>query len=180
MSFAARGSAALALGLVFCAATMPARAEQPTLLGVSRDWTAYQAYTGDGKVCYALSRPTVSTPKRAARDPIFVLISTWPSRNVRDELQIIPGYTYRDGEPVIAQVGNQRTEFFTRNDGRAGSAWVKEPSDESSMVAAMRGGNRMTVSGESSRGTRTVDTYSLEGISTALDRVHQACRDTGR
>lgn len=172
MSFAARGSLTLALLL----AVVPASAaDQPTLLGVSKDWTAYQANSPDGKVCYALSRPTAVLPKKAARDPIFVIISVWPGRNVKGELQVVPGYTYKEGEPVYAQVGSTRTEFFTRNDGKAGSAWVKEASDEASLVAAMRGGSTMTVTGISKRGTKTTDTYSLSGISTAIDRAHTAC-----
>jgi hypothetical protein len=178
MPFAARGPVVLALAL--CAVTLPVHAEQPTLLGASRDWTAYQANTTDGKVCYALSRPIQTTPKKVARDPMYVLISTWPNRNVRDELQIIPGYVYRDGEPVVAQVGRVKVEFFTRNDGKSGSAWVKEPADENALVSAMRSGFTLTVSGTSKRGTRTIDTYSLSGIATALDRAHDACRDTAK
>jgi hypothetical protein len=172
MSFAARGSLILALlvGVVPASA-----ADQPTLLGSSRDWTAYQANSPDGKVCYALSKPTSINPKKAARDPIYVIISVWPSRNVRDELQVVPGYAYKEGEPVYAQVGSTRTEFFTRNDGKSGSAWVKEVADETALVAAMRGGSTLTVSGVSKRGTRTTDTYSLSGIATALERAHSAC-----
>lgn len=172
MSFAARLSLVLALAAV----ALPASAaDQPTLLGSSKDWTAYQANSPDGKVCYALSKPTAINPKKAARDPIFMLISTWPGRNVRDELQIVPGYVYKEGEAVFAQVGSTRTEFFTRNDGKSGSAWVKEERDETALVAAMRGGSTLTVSGVSKRGTKTTDTYSLSGITTALDRAHSAC-----
>lgn len=173
MRFAARFS----LVLAFAAFAIPAgAAEQPTLLGSSRDWTAFTASTGEGKVCYALSRPVSSNPKKTARDPIYVLISTWPGRNIRDEVQVVPGYLYRDGEPAYAQVGSQRIEFFTRNDGKAGSAWVKEVGDESTLVSAMRSGSTLTVSGVSKRGTKTVDTYSLTGLATALDRTHSACR----
>ncbi len=172
MSFVAR----LSLVLAFCAVALPASAaDQPTLLGVSRDWTAYSAQTADGKVCYALSRPIAVSPRKAARDPIFVLVSTWPNRHVKDEVQIVPGYPYRDGEPVYAQVGRTRTEFFTRNNGSDGSAWVKDLDNEAALVRAMRGGNRMTVTGMSSRGTRTADTYSLSGVSAALERAHRAC-----
>jgi Invasion associated locus B (IalB) protein len=168
--------ARLSLVLALVAVALPASAaDQPTLLGVSREWTAYQASTSEGKVCYALSKPIAVLPKKAARDPIFVLVSTWPGRNVKDELQIVPGYPYKDGEPVYAQVGSTRTEFFTRNDANSGSAWVKEVSDEAALVAAMRGGSKMTVTGISQRGTKTTDTYSLEGITTALDRAHSAC-----
>lgn len=186
MPFAAR--TALALVLISAAVVSPAFAakkkkvvakpravaEQPTLLGVSKDWTAYQATSPDGKVCYALSKP-VSTAPAGARDPMFIMISTWPGRSVRDELQIVPGYTYKEGDPVYAQVGSKRTEFFTRNDGKAGSAWVKDVEEEASLVRIMRGGAKLVVTGTSSRGTKTTDTYSLSGITTALDRAHQAC-----
>lgn len=151
-----------------------ATAEAPTLLGVSKDWTAYQANTGNGKVCYALSSPKSSEPK-VVRDPAYIIISTWPGRNVKDELQVVPGYTYKEGETVLAQVGARKTEFFVKNDGKAGSAWVKDLTDEATLVRAMRGGSKLVISGASSKGTRTTDTYSLAGIATALDRAHTAC-----
>lgn len=186
MSFAARF--ALALCLVIAAspsfaarkvvrkAAPPAvAAEQPTLLGVSKAWTAYQANSPDGKVCYALSKPTAVLPLKGARDPIYVIISVWPGRNVKDELQIVPGYLYKEGEPVFAQVGNRKIEFFSRNDATAGSAWVKDVSDEDTLVRAMRSGTALTVTGTSKKGTKTTDTYSLSGIATALTRAHEAC-----
>lgn len=150
-------------------------AEQPTLLGVSKEWTAYQANSPDGKVCYALSKPTDVLPKKSARDPIYVIISVWPGRNVKDELQIVPGYLYKEGDPVFAQVGANKTEFFTRNDSKGGSAWVKDVNDEDALVRAMRGGTTLTVTGTSKKGVRTTDTYSLSGIATALTRAHDAC-----
>ena len=166
---------ALLFALAVPAMVAPARAADTDQLGVFRDWTAYTAPTPQGKVCYALSNPIASLPKKLARDKAYVIISVWPGRGVHDELEIVPGYLYRDGEPVFAQVGSQRTEFFTRNDGKSGSAWVKDINDESALVAAMRGGSTLTVSGVSKKGTKTTDTYSLSGIAGALDRAHQAC-----
>lgn len=171
MSFAAR----LTLTAAFVLAFPAQAAELPTLLGASSDWTAYQANTGDGKVCYAVSSPTAIIPKKAARDPIYVIVSTWPDRKVTDELQIIPGYLYKDGEPVMAQVGIQKTTFFSQNDGKVGAAWVKEVADETALVSAMRGGSNLVVTGTSKRGTKTTDTYSLSGLAAALDRAHTAC-----
>ena len=153
----------------------PAGAAGTEDLGTFRDWKAYTAPTPQGKVCYALSNPIATLPKKAARDKIYVIISVWPGRGVRDELEIVPGYLYRDGEPAFAQVGSQRTEFFTRNDGKSGSAWVKDINDENALVAAMRGGATLTVSGVSKKGTRTTDTYSLNGISDAISRAHREC-----
>jgi len=161
--------------LVLCTMLPALAAEQPTLLGASKDWVAYQAATSDGKVCYALGKPSAILPRKVSRDPIYFIVSTWPSRKVQDELEVVPGYSYKEGEPVFAQVGGRKTEFFSRNDG-SGAAWVKEPADEAALVQAMRGGSTMTVTGVSKRGTKTVDTYSLSGLSTALDRTHEACK----
>jgi len=172
MPFVAR----LTLLAALMAVAGPAQAaELPTLLGASRDWTAYQTNTPDGKVCYAVSTPTVTQPARAARDPIYVIVSTWPGRNVKDEMQIVPGYQYKDGQPALARAGDRKAEFFTENDGKAGTAWADDPADEAALVAAMRSGSTMVVTGTSKRGIKTTDTYSLAGLVQALDRAHSAC-----
>lgn len=167
-----RGLMSLAMVLALAA---PAVAADPTELGTFGKWTALTASSPQGKVCYALSGPTAILPKKAARDKIYVIISVWPDRGVRDELEIVPGYAYKEGEPVVAQVGALRTEFFTRNQGQSGSAWVKNVDDEGALVAAMRGGATLTVSGVSKKGTKTTDTYSLAGIAGALERAHREC-----
>ena len=153
-----------------------AAAPAPTLLGSSKAWSAFQASTSDGKVCYALAKPRSTEPKKAARDPIYFLVSNWPDRKVQGEIQIVPGYPYKDGETVTAQVGSTKVELFTRNAGASGSAWVKDPGDESTLLSAMKKGNTITVTGISQRGTKTVDTYSLSGISAALDTIAGACK----
>ncbi|HUO97885.1 MAG TPA: invasion associated locus B family protein [Rhizomicrobium sp.] len=173
MPFAARFTLVAALS----ALAWPVHAaDLPTLLGASRDWTAYQADTGDGKVCYAVSTPTGSVPKRA-RDPIFVIVSTWPGRNppAIDEFEVIPGYEYKDGAPASAQAGAVTADLFTQNDKAAGAAWVKDQTAEAALVKAMRGGATLVVTGVSKKGTKLTDTYSLAGLGTALDRAHSAC-----
>jgi hypothetical protein len=153
----------------------PAVAAGPTEIGTFKDWTAFTATSAEGKVCYALSKPTSTLPKKLSRDAAYVIISVWPGRNVKDELQVVPGFLYRDGEPVFAQVGNLRTEFFTRNEGKSGSAWVKNVEDEVSLVRAMRAGSTLTVGGVSKKGTKVTDTYSLSGIAGAIERAHREC-----
>lgn len=162
--------------VALAALSVPALAADPVKVGDYKNWSAYTATSSDGKVCYALSEPTKKLPASAKRDKIYVIISVWPGRGVRDELQVVPGYQYRDGEPVWAQVGNAaKVEFFSRNDGAGGAAWVKEIADENALVASMRSGSSLTVTGMSKRGTKTTDTYSLSGIAAALGAAHKAC-----
>jgi hypothetical protein len=149
-------------------------ASAPTLLGVSKAWTAYQADTGDGKVCYVLAKPKLIEPRNVARDPIYLMLSDWPDRKVKGEFEVLFGYPYKDGEEATAEVGSEKVELFTRNDGD-GEAWVKDPADEDRLREAMRKGNALIVTGVSQRGTHTRDVYSLDGVSAMLDKAHAAC-----
>ncbi len=72
-------------------------------------------------------------------------------------------------------MGADKFEFFTQNSGGTGSAWVEDAAVERRVVDAMKGGAQIVVTGVSQRGTTTKDTYSLGGISAALDKVHEAC-----
>jgi hypothetical protein len=145
------------------------------LLGTFKNWSAYETGTGDAKVCYALSRPTQSEPAKIKRDPPFFLLNDWPSRRAKGEPEIVPGFQYKDGSSVTAQLGADTMTFFTKNDGGAGGAWVEAQSDEERLVNAMKVASEAVVTGTSKRGTVVRDTYSLTGFSDALDKAHQAC-----
>jgi invasion protein IalB len=62
--------------------------------------------------------------------------------------------------------------MYSQNDG----AWIKNAADEAKMVDAMRRGSDLVLKSESSRGTKTTDTYSLKGVAQALDKVAEECR----
>jgi len=161
----------LALGLALAA---PAFADTSTSLGVFQNWTAYSNGDGTQKVCYALSQPKSSAPKKK-RDKIYFLVSDWPGRHIKGEIEIVPGFSYKDGSDVTIQIGAQKFPLFTKNEGDAGSAWVKDPAQENAMIQALRGASTVTVTGVSSRGTSIKDTYSLSGFGDALDKAHTAC-----
>ncbi len=168
----AAGAFAIA-ALLLCA---PARAQNTTAIGSFKDWSVYTAGSGKDKVCYALTQPKSSEPKKAKRDPIFFLIATWPQRHVINEPSVVPGYAYKDGSKVNVEVGSDKFEFFTANDGDAGGAWMQNTADEKRLMDSMKRGSDMSVTGTSARGTLTRDQYSLGGISAALDKVAATCK----
>lgn len=168
----------LSCALLFAAAcAMPgiARAAKPESLGSFQNWAAYTTDSGDAKVCYALSKPTSSEPRKARRDPIFFLINDWPARKAKGEPEVVPGYGYKDGSDVTVQVGSDKFTLFTKNEGGTGGAWVEAQADEERLVRAMKGGSEAVVTGTSKRGTVTRDTYSLSGFADALAKADQAC-----
>lgn len=160
------------------AISAPALADNPTVLGSFKDWTALTAGTGASKSCWIIAKPQSSEPKNAKRDPIGFLVTDWPSRKAKAEPQAVPGYPYKDGSTVTAQVGSDKFDFFTKNDNANGDgdAWIKSADDEARLVSAMRSGQQMIITGISKRGTMTHDTYSLAGVSDALDKIHAECK----
>lgn len=158
-------------GLCLTFLATAAAADSPTLLGTYKDWTAFSSSANGRKMCYVLGKPSTSEPKKAKRDPIYFMISDWPGRRIKGEVQVIPGYTFKDGGGVTAQVGTEKFDLFTQGD----KAWVEDVAQEKSLVAAMEKGAKVVVTGVSQRGTTTHDTYALGGISDALSKVHEAC-----
>jgi invasion protein IalB len=152
-------------------------AASATLLGQFGDWGAYTASPGGRKVCFALSKPTSSVDvpanRRTAANVVYLFISTRPSENVKEEVSVlVTGYTFRPAAEASVSIGNAKFAMYTQNDG----AWVKNAADESQLVSALRGGQDAAVKATTAKGTQTTDTFSLKGLSQALDRAAQECR----
>lgn len=146
----------------------------PAPLGQFNDWSAYSAGSGGAKTCYALAQPQSSDPAKAHRAKIFFLISDWPAQKIKAQAEAVPGYPYMKDSVTTVQIGSDKFNFFTKNDGN-GSAWLQNKADETRLIASMQRATQMTVTGTSARGTVTHDTYSLAGLSDALAKAHAGC-----
>lgn len=155
------------------AQTDPAK---PELAGEFRDWFVYTSGTGASKICYALAQPRQSEPRGARRDPIYFMVTNWPAKRLRGEPSFVPGYTFKEGASAEIQIGNDKFPLITQNEGNAGGAWIRVQADERKLLNAMQRGANMTVTGTSARGTMTRDTFSLAGISAAMERVNTSCK----
>lgn len=151
-----------------------AGAAKPTLLGQFGDWGAYTASPGGKKICFAIAKPKSAEtrpPDRPRNEP-YMFISTRPAEKVANEVSVIVGYPFKTSTEATAEVGATTFALYTQGDG----AWIKNAGEEAHMVDAMRQGESVTVKGMSSHGTQSTDTYSLQGLSEALDRVAQECK----
>jgi hypothetical protein len=156
------------------AVALPAAAEPATLLGVFGNWTAYSSGTGSSMTCYALSKPRASRPT-AKRGDIYLMISDWPGRKVKAEPQIVYGYQGKEGGDASLGVGPDKFTFFIRNNAKEGSAWIQALNDNPRLIQSMQGGVSAVAKGVSQRGTKTTDTYSLQGFGDALAKIHASC-----
>lgn len=152
----------------------PASEAKPTLLAQYAAWGAYTASPGGKKVCFAIAKPTTAEtkPPNRPRNPPYMFITTRPDDKVINEVSIEIGYPFKSASEASAQVGTTTFALYTQGDG----AWIKNKAEESHMVDTMRQGDSAMVKGESSRGTMTTDTYSLKGLSEALDRIAKECQ----
>jgi invasion protein IalB len=159
-------------------ATAPAAAVaggvKPTLLGQYGDWGAYTASPGGKKICFAIAKPSSSetNPPNRPRNPAYMFISSRPADKVSNEVSIIIGYPFKPNSEATVDIGSTSFALYTQQDG----AWIKNAADEAHMVEAIRAGQSAVVKGTSAKGTRTTDTFSLRGLSQALDRTGQDCK----
>ncbi len=147
---------------------------QPSLLGQFGDWGAYTASPNGRKVCFTLAKPSKAStePPNRPRDPAYMFISTRPAEKVSNEVSVVVGYGQKANADAVIDVGGSKFAMYTQNDG----AWIKNAAEEPRLIEALRKGTDVIVRGESAKGTKTTDVYSLKGLTQALDRVGQECK----
>jgi hypothetical protein len=147
---------------------------EPNLIGQFGTWGAYTASPNGKKVCFALAKPGSSktNPPNKPRDPSFAFISTRPAEKVTNEVSIMIGYQLKPGSEGSIEIGSSRYAMYAQGDG----LWIKNAAEEDRMVDALRKGSDATVKGTSAKGTETIDTFPLKGLSQALDKLAQECK----
>ncbi|PWJ80125.1 hypothetical protein C7441_11350 [Pseudaminobacter salicylatoxidans] len=162
---------ALATSLFLVASAAPSLAQSATKIGQHNAWGTYSYQANTGKVCYVLTVPTDKQPTNLDHGDIFFFVSQRPGQSVSYEPQFIASYDFQANSKVTVTVGNKNFTMFTRGK----SAWVENAAEEPLLIAAMKGGADMKVAAKSGRGNPTEYTFSLKGISAALQSI-SACK----
>lgn len=157
----------LAVGALLAASTVAAKQ-----IGSFKDWSAHANGKGKARTCWIYSEPVKDEGKYKRRGRIYALVTHMPGDKVTNQVQFTAGYNFKKGSPVRVAIGKRTFQLFTNAD----TAWARNKKDDAALVRAMRAGSRMIVTGTSSRGTKTKDTYSLSGISAAHKAIGKACK----
>ncbi len=91
--------------------------------------------------------------------------------NPETVIQIEAGYNYKYPSDIIVDIDKGKYEFYTTEELPT-AAWTDE---DSKVIFAMKKGLKLKVMGESSRGTITNDTYTLNGFTAAYNRLKEEC-----
>jgi hypothetical protein len=162
-----RVAAALVMVLGFAGA---AEAQSVRLIGDFRDWSAYSASEGAGALCFAMSKPTEVTPVPDGYTEGYLYLTNRPGEGVRNEFNLVAGFTFAPDSQATITVGGQSYELFTEND----AAWLLDPARGDSLASAIRAGSTLTVDGTSERGIKVTQVFSLSGA-TAASRAIESC-----
>lgn len=153
------------------AAATPALAQSATKIGQHNAWGTYSYQANSGKVCYVLTVPTDKQPTSLNHGDIFFFVSQKPGQGGAYEPQFIASYDFQANSKVRVTIGDKNYSMFTRGK----SAWMENAGEEPQLIAAMRAGSDMRVQAVSVRGNDTNYTFSLRGITAALNSI-QDCR----
>ncbi len=170
-----------AAAIACCAGSAMAQVEESpreseNLVAVHEDWYVFEE-TSPTKYCWTASQPEESVHTRdgrivsVRRGAILLYISFIPERNVTGEISFQSGYPFRDGTAVTVDIDGQEFKLFTLG----GMAWTNSDQDNRKMVQALKRGKEAVVVGVSSRGTVTTDTFSLMGVTAAVEDAQKRC-----
>jgi invasion protein IalB len=170
---------AISLGLLlgtgpaaFAQAKKPAApATETKRIGKFSGWDAYEHTDKGAKLCYLHAQPQKKEPASAKRGEIYLLVTHKPKEKIRNEVSIYFGYPLKDAIPAQAVIGPTTIEMFTHQE----AAWASDAATDQKLVDALRKGKTLVVRGESGRGTKTTDTYDLDGFGQALQAIDKAC-----
>ncbi len=155
-----------------------AGAQTQQRVDAKKDWSIFQAGAEGQKVCWIVSQPTRTAAFRngksvqVQRGDIFLMISIRPADGVTSEVSFLSGYPFKKGSEVKVSVGGKKFTLFTEGE----NAWAPSTKDDAALVDAFRRGARAKVRGVSTRGTKTIDTFSLSGFTAALAAASDLCK----
>lgn len=170
------------LGLVGCfvAAIMlaaPAAAQEIKQLGTFNVWTAWSGTDANGPMCYISSQPESWGPQQidgreVRRSPIHFLVINRKGLGTRNEVQTMVGYPFDEtNSNATATIDGKTYRMVTEGE----AAWLAVEADEPGFVEALKAGTKLVVKGTSSKGNVMSDTYSLSGVTAAMNEIQKAC-----
>ena len=121
--------------------------------------------------CYIGSLPIKSDlPEAKKRGESYILVYKIIGTD-ENIIQVEAGYQYNLDKDIIVKIDNVSFKFYSTEDSNE-TAWTD---DDSKVIYAMKKGLELKLSGESSRGTITNDTYTLKGFTAAINKLNKDC-----
>jgi len=159
--------AILLIGIAI-AVLMPVAAQARDVLGVFQRWGAFRDMAQ--RRCFAIAQPLAGGWDKSPWKP-FASIGYWPRAGVRGQISLRLSHALADGTKARLAIGERRFDLL----GGGADVWSADQRMDAAIVAAMRSGGRMSVSGRAKAGGVFTDRYDLRGAATAIDAAALGC-----
>ena len=125
----------------------------------------------DNDWCYIGSLPIKSDlPETKKRGESYILVYKIIGSD-DNIVQVEAGYKYNLDKNITVRIDNTSFKFYSTEDSSE-TAWTD---NDEKVVYAMKKGLELVLSGQSSRGTTTNDTYTLKGFTSAINKLNEDC-----
>jgi invasion protein IalB len=142
-------------------------------LGNFGGWYAFTQGEGADKLCYMISAPTQSLGEVANRGEVGLMVTHQMGGKVRDQVSVALGFSPHKTKYTKVKVDKSGNVLMRLVDGDR--AWIRDAGADRQLVARMKNGTNLIVTGMSSEGVSTQDTFSLDGFTKAYNAISEAC-----
>ena len=163
--------------LLFVVGALNAQDSDTNVAFTEDDWSVFTS--NNPRQCWAVSQP-ILPPKNTRdgrmvsvkRSDILLFVSYDPGKGIIGQLSFTGGYPFDEDSRVDVNVDGKRFQMFTSGEW----AWAASDDIDKEIIQAMKRGAKATLTGRSSRGTRTEDTFSLKGFTATVDDASKRCK----
>jgi hypothetical protein len=134
------------------------------------EWQVYTLGEGGSKQCYVLSEPVKSAGTFKNRGKPYVIVA---AMNGHEEISLSSGYEYKSDKPPVAELDGKK-EYKLIAQGE--TAWAPGAKEDKDIIAAMQRSTILRIKGASTKGTTSIDRYSLSGFTKAYQRMKEVCK----
>lgn len=164
------------MAVCLAAASVAYAQESTNRVDAKTDWSIF-VEDQPVKECWVVSKPTKIVNTRggkvvtARRSDILFFVTYRPSNGIKGEVSFTGGYPFAPDSQVTLQIGKANYNLFV--DGEW--AWPATAGDDSKIRNSLKSGASAILSAQSKRGTKTKDTFSLNGFTAALAEAEKRC-----
>jgi hypothetical protein len=159
--------------LMGVAGSLPAQQVSTNVVASETAWSVFEETQG----CWAVATAKESVNTRdgkvvaVRRGDILLYVTYVPDQNVAGQVSFTGGYPFKENSTITVDIDGTKFDFFVQGEW----AWAKSADDDAKIVDAMRRGSSAVISAQSSRGTKTKDTFSLLGFTAATEEAAKRC-----
>ena len=133
-------------------------------INAQENWEFFKAE----EYCFIQSYPIKTViPEGKSRGDYGMLVYKL-SKSSELIVQITAGFNYKSSNSIDVKIDDGNYKFYTDDD----TAWAE---DDKKLIYAMKKGLVLVTSGVSGKGTKVVDTYSLKGFTSSVNRLSEDC-----